>query len=130
VIVADASAVLEILLRTPKAEVLDDLLLSSSAVLHAPHLIDVEVTQALRRLVLSGHLAEPRAAQAIDDLRGIRIERHAHGDFIRRAWQLRSAMTAYDAMYVALAEALEAPLVTCDAKLSRAQGHGAVIRAV
>jgi predicted nucleic acid-binding protein len=129
-IVADASAVLEILLRTPKAEVLDDVLLSSGTVLHAPHLIDVEVAQALRRLVLSGDLGELRAAQAIDDLRGIRIERHAHVDFVRRAWQLRPAMTAYDAMYVALAEALEAPLVTCDVKLSRAHGHGAIIRAV
>jgi predicted nucleic acid-binding protein len=130
VIVADASAAPEILLRTSKARVLDDLLLSSGAALHAPQLIDVEVTQALRRLVLSGDLDELRAAQAIDDLRGIRIERHAHGDFVRRAWQLRSATTACDAMYVALAEALEAPLVTCDVKLSRARGHGAVIRAV
>lgn len=129
-IVADASAVLEILLRTPKAEILDDLLLSSTAALHAPHLIDVEVTQTLRRLVLSGDLGERRAVQAIDDFRGIRIERHAHMDFVMRAWQLRSAMTAYDAMYVALAEALEAPLVTCDVKLSRAHGHGAIIRAV
>lgn len=129
-IVADASAVLEILLRTPKAEVLDDLLLSSTAALHAPHLIDVEITQALRRLVLSGDLGERRAVQAIDDLRGLRIERHAHRDFVMRAWQLRSAMTAYDAMYVALAEALEAPLVTCDVKLSRAHGHCAIIRAV
>lgn len=129
-IVADASAVLEVLLRTPKAAVLDELLLSSVAILHAPHLIDVEVTQTLRRLVLSGHLSERRAVHAIDDFRGIRIERHPHTDLVKRAWQLRTALTAYDAMYVALAEALDSPLVTCDAKLSRAHGHGAVIQAV
>ena len=129
-IVADASAGLDLLLRSPKAAALDDLLLSSTAALHAPHLIDVEITQALRRLVLSRDLGERRAAQAIEDFRGLRIERHAHRDLVTRAWQLRSAMTAYDAMYVALAEALEAPLVTCDMKLSRAHGHGAIVRAV
>ena len=129
-IVADASAVLELLLRTSKAQALDELLLSSDARLHAPHLIDVEVTQTLRRLVLGGDLGERRAVQAIDDFRGIRIERHPHADLVRRAWQLRTALTAYDAMYVALAEALDAPLVTCDARLARAHGHSAVVQAV
>jgi predicted nucleic acid-binding protein len=128
--VADASAVLELLLRTPKAEVLDELLLSDAARLHAPHLIDVEVAQTLRRLALGGDLVERRALQALDDFRGIRIERHPHGDLVRRAWQLRAALTAYDAMYVALAEALDSPLVTCDARLARAHGHRAVIQAV
>lgn len=129
-IVADTSALLELLLRTPKASALDDLLLSASARLHAPHLIDVEVTQTLRRLTLSGDLAEYRAVQAINDFQGIRIERHSHADLVMRAWQLRTALTAYDAMYVALAEALDAPLVTCDARLARAHGHTAIIQAV
>jgi predicted nucleic acid-binding protein len=130
VIVADASALLELLLRTPKAEVLDEQLLSSAARLHAPHLVDVEVAQALRRLALGGDLGERRALQAIEDFRGIRIERHPNADLVRRAWQLRNALTAYDAMYVALAEALDSPLVTCDARLARAHGHGAVIKLV
>lgn len=129
-IVVDASAVLELLLRTPKAEVLDKRLLSATARLHAPHLIDVEVTQTLRRLTLSGDLGERRAVQAIDDFRGILIERHTHTDLVGRVWQLRTALTAYDAMYVALAEALDSPLVTCDARLARAHGHGAVIQTV
>jgi predicted nucleic acid-binding protein len=130
VIIADASAVLELLLRTPKAQVLDELLLSSTARLNAPHLIDVEVAQTLRRLALSGDLVERRAIQALDDFRGVRIERHPHVDLMRRAWQLRTTLTAYDAMYVALAEALDSPLVTCDARLARAHGHRAVIQAV
>lgn len=129
-IVADASAVLELLLRTPKASALDELLLSGAARLHAPHLIDVEVTQTLRRLTLSDDLAEYRAVQAINDFQGIRIERHPHADLVMRAWQLRTALTAYDAMYVALAEALDAPLVTCDARLARVHGHTAIIQAV
>ena len=88
------------------------------------------MAQTLRRLALSGDLVERRAIQALDDFRGIRIERHPHADLVIRAWQLRTALTAYDAMYVALADALDAPLVTCDARLARAHGHGAIVQAV
>ena len=129
-IVVDASAVLELLLRTSKAAALDALLLNSQERLHAPHLLDVEVAQTLRRLTLAGDLADRRAEQAIEDFRQLAIERHAHTDMLTRAWQLRSSVTAYDAMYVALAEGLEATLVSCDARLGRSHGHGALVRIV
>lgn len=90
--------------------------------LHAPHLLDVEVTSALRGRVLGGHLDAPRAAAAIDDLGELAIRRHAHPRLLRRAWDLRDNLTVYDAVYVALAEALDGVLVTADAKLAGAPG--------
>jgi predicted nucleic acid-binding protein len=129
-IVVDASALLELLLRTNKAPQLEALLLTADEQLHAPHLIDVEVVQALRRLVLAKSLTRQRAELALEDLSHLVIERHAHPDLVQRAWQFRSAITIYDGVYVALAEALEAPLVTCDVKLARAHGHDATITQV
>jgi predicted nucleic acid-binding protein len=129
-IVADASAVLELLLLTPRSARLQDLMLAPGERLHAPHLLDVEVTQALRRLLLAGELTEVRAAQALADFALLVIERHAHGELIRRAWKLKDAMTAYDGVYVALAEALDASLLTCDARLARSHGHRAEIQLV
>lgn len=126
-IVVDASAVLELLLRTAKAAALDSLLLAGQQRLHAPHLLDVEIAQTLRRLQLAGDITPRRATQALEDFRAILIERHGHTDLLGRAWQLREAITAYDSMYVALAEGLDAPLVTCDARLARAHGHAATV---
>jgi predicted nucleic acid-binding protein len=130
VIVIDASAVLELLLLTPKAEKIAALALTPDAQLHAPHLIDVEVTQALRRMWLAKGLTTRRAEQALDDYGNLVIERYAHRDLMQRAWQLKSAMTAYDGVYVALAEALDATLLTCDGRLGRAHGHRARITLV
>ena len=81
---------------------------------HAPHLLDVEVVQALRRLARAGevHTRRTRRPSRISPPSSIR--RHAHIDLLSRAWELRANLTAYDAMYVALAEAMDAPLVTCD----------------
>lgn len=95
--------------------------------LHAPHLLDVEVAQALRRLVQLGEIAPARAQQALDDHAALGIDRHSHEDLLPRVWQLRESISAYDAAYVALAEALEAPLLTCDAKLARSHGHRAKV---
>jgi predicted nucleic acid-binding protein len=95
--------------------------------MHAPHLLDIEVTQVLRRLVQRKEIAIARAEQALHDLAHLLIERHEHRALVPRVWQLRDSLTAYDAAYVALAEALEAPLLTCDAKLAGAHGHRATI---
>jgi predicted nucleic acid-binding protein len=126
-IVVDASAVLETLLQTKLARRLMERMLEPSATLHAPHLLDIEVTHALRRLVQRGDLTVSRAKQGLDDFSNLLIERHGHQLLTLRIWQLRESMTAYDGAYVALAEALDAPLLTCDAKLSHTHGHTARI---
>ena len=98
--------------------------------LHAPHLIDVEVTQALRRLVQLKELTPQRAKQALDDHASLHIKRANHEDMLKRLWELRDSVTAYDGTYVALAEALDMPLITCDSKLARSHGHRAVIELI
>ena len=90
--------------------------------LAAPHLIDVEVTSAWRRLAAAGRLDERRAAFARADLRALPLERVPHAPLIERCWTLRDNLTVYDAMYVALAELIGAPLVTADAKLAATPG--------
>jgi predicted nucleic acid-binding protein len=126
-IVIDASALLEILLRTSRAERLMERALAASERLHAPHLLDIEIAQALRRLVQRQEITARRAEQALADYAQLLIERHVHQPLLERIWQLRDALTAYDGAYVALAEALDAPLLTCDAKLARSHGHRATI---
>jgi predicted nucleic acid-binding protein len=123
VIVVDASALLEFLLQTPLGIRVEARLFRDGDELHAPHLIDVEVTQGLRRLARSGEVAPDRATEAIADLVDLDLHRHGHLDLLTRAWKLRHNITAYDAVYVALAEALGATVVTCDAALGTAPGH-------
>ena len=129
-IVVDASAVLELLLQTPRAAKVAHRLLDPRESLHAPHLLDVEVTQVLRRLVRAKTLGEARANEALSDLESLSIVRHPHLPMLRRMWALRDSITAYDAAYIALAEALDAPLLTCDGKLGRAHGHGATVELI
>ena len=93
--------------------------------LHAPHLFDVEVLYALRGLALGGLISENRSRHAVKALSDMRVTRYPHGPLAPRIWDLRDNLTAYDAAYVALAEALDAPLVTMDGRLSRAPGHRA-----
>jgi predicted nucleic acid-binding protein len=126
-IVVDASALLEFLLRTPLGARVEARLFRKQDELHAPHLMDVELAQALRRLTRTGEVAPGRAAEAIVDLADLDVHRHAHVDLLGRAWKLRENVTAYDAMYIALAEALNAPIVTCDRPLARTPGHHATI---
>jgi len=118
-IVLDASALLEILLRTPLSERLMDRALEASERMHAPHLLDVEVTQVLRRLVQRKEVTVRAPNKRSRIWRKLLIERHEHQSLVGRAWQLRDSISAYDGVYVALAEALDAPLLTCDAKLGR-----------
>jgi len=88
----------------------------------APALIDLEVASVWRGLVRGGQLSSPRVAQALDDLRDLPLERVDHRLLIARCWELRDNLTIYDAAYVAVAEALDAPLLTADKRLSRATG--------
>ena len=129
-IVVDASALLEFLLQTPLGIRIEARLFRVHDEFHSPHLADVEVTQGLRRLVRTGEVSPDRAAEAIADLADFDLHRHAHVDLLTRAWKLRQNVTAYDAMYVALAEALDAPLVTCDTPLAKAPGHRAHIEVI
>jgi predicted nucleic acid-binding protein len=88
----------------------------------APHLIDLEVTSAWRRLAAAGDLDNRRAQLALKDLRSLRLDRVAHGPLIARCWELRENLTVYDAAYVALAEIMDLVLVSADARLAEAYG--------
>ncbi len=119
-IVLDASALVELLLGTPAGHLLATRIEDPAEGLHVPHLADVEVVQALRRYVREGALATSDAEQAIEDLRALDLQRHAHEPLLDRVWELRKNSTACGAVYVALAEALDTVVLTCDRPLSRA----------
>jgi len=121
-IVLDASALLELLLGTERGRFVAARIADPELGLHAPHLADVEVAQALRRYVREGELEPDAALSALEDLRALDLERHPHEPLLSRVWALRDNLTAYDAVYVALAEALDSTLLTCDGKLARAPG--------
>lgn len=129
-IVLDASALLELLLRTAAAAGVEARLFRGGETIHAPALIDVEVAQVLRRYVARGELTEPRARASLDLLIAFPMERYGHEPLLRRIWSLRDNMTAYDAAYVALAEGLRAPLLTCEAKLAASAGVRAAIELI
>jgi predicted nucleic acid-binding protein len=122
--VLDASAVVELLLATERGRAVAARMADPRLSLDAPHLLDVEVAQALRRLVGVGELDDRTAEAALDDLVALDIERHSHEWLLGRVWSLRENLTAYDAVYVALAEALDTTVWTCDARLRRAPGAG------
>ncbi len=126
-IVLDASAAVDWLLQTPAGRRIERRIYSRNESLHAPHLIDLEIAQVLRRLVRESAVSAARAGQAIQDLLDLRVTRYPHFVLLPRIWQLRHNLTAYDAAYVALAEELNAALVSRDARLSSASGHAAVI---
>ena len=117
--VLDASAAVEVLLNTPAGNRLATRLEDASQSVHAPHLIDVEVTHVLRRYVLRGALSRERGALALEHWGKFDLERYCHEPFLDRMWQLRVNLSAYDAAYVALAEALSTVLVTGDGRLFR-----------
>jgi len=130
VIVLDASVVLEVLLRMPAGVALEERLFSADETLHAPHLLDVEVAQVLRRYALAGEVGADRCRAALEDLAGFALTRYPHDFLMQRVWELRGNLSAYDAAYVTLAEALEAPLLTRDQRLASAPGHGAQVEVV
>ena len=129
-IVVDASVVLEVVLRTPAASRVEARLAEAAETLHAPHLIDLEVAQVVRRFCATRELSEERGEEALEDFSALKITRYPHGVLLPRIWELRHNVTAYDGAYIALAEALSAPLLTRDEPLSKAPGHEALIELV
>jgi predicted nucleic acid-binding protein len=130
VIVLDASALVEWLRQTPTGARVEARISAEPMDLHAPHVIDVEVVQVLRRHVRARLMTDSRAEEALEDLADLVLVRHPHDGFVWRIWELRRNLTAYDAVYVALAEALDAPLVTCDGKVASAPGHHARVEVI
>ena len=126
-IVVDASAIIEVLLGTPDSGRVMERLFASGETLHAPHLLDLEVAQVLRRYALAGELDSARGLEALEDLADLPLTRYPHDLLLPRIWELRRNLTAYDAAYVALAEALAAPLVTRDAALVSMRVHHATV---
>ncbi len=129
-IVVDPSALLEVLLGTRVGRLIEPRILSPNETLHAPHLLDLEIAQVLRRYCAAGQMATERGEQALDDLADFPVSRYPHLALLNRIWNLRHNVTAYDAAYIALAELLGAPLLTRDARLASAPGHSATVEVV
>jgi predicted nucleic acid-binding protein len=126
-IVLDASAAVDYLLDIGASRLIASRIGTAGETLHAPHVLDLEVGQALRRLALRRILSPGRAEDALADYAGLRLRRYPHGYLLPRIWELRANLTVFDAAYVALAEVLESPLITADARLARSAGHEATI---
>lgn len=119
-IVVDASALIEYLLRTQGAKPIGVIVTDPEADLHVPALCDIEVAAALRGLLLGGTMTVQRAGEALEDYLDLPLTRHGHTWHLPRVLELRENMSAYDAAYVALAERLGAPFLTADRRLARA----------
>jgi predicted nucleic acid-binding protein len=125
-LVVDTSAVLEaIAARDPAPGLIERL--SEDGDLHGPHLIDTELLHALRRMSIKHQITNERAEDARSDFAELALIRYRHEPLNDRVWGLRHNLTAYDATFIALAEALSAPLITCDARLAATPGHSAQI---
>ena len=129
-IVVDASALIEVLLRTPAANAVERHLFAPGQTLNPPHLLDIEVAQVIRRYAARGEIDGERGRVALDDLGDLRIQRYPHDILLPRVWALRNNVTAYDAVYIALAEVLDAVLLTRDHWLAGAPGHHARVELV
>jgi len=129
-IVVDASALIEVLLRAPAAHAVESRLFAPGQTLHAPHLLDIEVAQVVRRYAAKGDIDGERGRLALGDLADLRMQRYPHDFLLPRVWSLRNNVTAYDAVYIALAEALDAVLLTRDHRLANAAGHHALVEVI
>ena len=127
-IVIDASAEVAVLLNVgPGAAAIRYRIARPGETLHAPHLFEIEVLHALRRPTLLGTVSPERARLALSRLRDTQLVRYPHTPLMERIWELKDNLTTYDAAYIALAEALDAPLITLDARLARAPGIRAAV---
>ena len=129
-IILDASAAVEWLFQSQAGLKIDKRISDPAESLHVPHLLDVEVAQVLRRYVREKAISEQRGQEALEDFRDLPLNCYPHDLLLQRVWELRATLTAYDAVYVALAELLDAPLLTCDAKIASASGHDADVEIV
>lgn len=125
-LVVDTSAILAAL-AAPDADPQLVARLADDGDLHGPHLIDTEMLHALRRMTMTAEIGDDRAADVRTDFAELTIVRYPHEPLNNRVWALRDNMTTYDATFVALAELLGVPLVTCDARLASSPGHAATI---
>lgn len=127
-IVLDASAAVALLLQIqPSATAIGERLDRTGESLHTPAIFDAEVLQVIRRHWLRKLISPSRARLALDDLRNLGIRRYPNVPLLDRMWDLRQNLSAFDAAYIALAEALDAPLITTDARLARAPRHRASV---
>ncbi len=129
-IVLDASVVVELLRGGPAAEAIEARLRAERGRVHAPELLDVEVLHVLRRLDRQGLVPAWEAPMLVERLRALPVRRHPHRPVLARAWSHRANLTAYDALYVSLAEGLGATLLTRDARVARAPGVQARVELV
>jgi len=126
-IVLDASAAIEWLLRTAAGQRIEQRIYSRRETLHAPDLLSLEVMQVLRRMVQRKEITDARAEDAVEDLMNLRVGFYPHRMLVPAVWRLRHNLSAYDAAYVALAERLDAPIVTRHNRLASASTHSAVV---
>jgi predicted nucleic acid-binding protein len=129
-IILDASAVVDLLVEPAAQTGALRARLRTASLVHAPHLMDAEVTNALRRQVLRGRIDQLTARRAIRRLAVLRVKLRPHQPLLGRAFALRDQLSTYDAIYVAMAEATGATLVTRDARLASTTGHRARVEVV
>lgn len=124
-IVIETSALLEWLLRTPRAKAIDHFLQRHGPYFCAPHLLDIELVEVLHCYVSKGQVTPQRARDALADLQSLRIQHYGHERYLPRIWELRQEVSARDATFLALAEGLDLPLLTCDPLFEILTGHRA-----